>query len=85
MTGLNFELLATDGGARRGRITLNHGVVETPIFMPVGTYGSVKAMMPHELKEIGSQIVLGNTFHRARTSWKSTAACTASCNGTSPS
>ncbi|CAB3702159.1 tRNA guanosine(34) transglycosylase Tgt [Achromobacter marplatensis] len=63
MTGLNFELLATDGGARRGRITLNHGVVETPIFMPVGTYGSVKAMMPHELKEIGSQIVLGNTFH----------------------
>ena len=63
MTGLNFELLATDGGARRGRITLNHGVVETPIFMPVGTYGSVKAMLPHELKEIGSQIVLGNTFH----------------------
>ncbi|MDQ8032094.1 tRNA guanosine(34) transglycosylase Tgt [Bordetella genomosp. 1] len=63
MTGLNFELLATDGAARRGRMTLNHGVVETPIFMPVGTYGSVKAMMPHELKEIGSQIVLGNTFH----------------------
>ena len=63
MTGLNFELLATDGGARRGRITLNHGVVETPIFMPVGTYGSVKAMMPHELKDIGAQIVLGNTFH----------------------
>ena len=52
MTGLNFELLATDGGARRGRITLNHGVVETPIFMPVGTYGSVKAMMPHELKAV---------------------------------
>ncbi|MVW70860.1 tRNA guanosine(34) transglycosylase Tgt [Bordetella sp. 15P40C-2] len=63
MTGLNFELLATDGQARRGRITLNHGVVETPIFMPVGTYGSVKAMLPHELKEVGSQIVLGNTFH----------------------
>ncbi|MVW79543.1 tRNA guanosine(34) transglycosylase Tgt [Bordetella sp. 02P26C-1] len=63
MTGLNFELLATDGQARRGRMTLNHGVVETPIFMPVGTYGSVKAMLPHELKEVGSQIVLGNTFH----------------------
>ena len=63
MTGLNFELLATDGAARRGRITLNHGVVQTPIFMPVGTYGSVKAMLPHELKDIGAQIVLGNTFH----------------------
>ncbi|GAB1575520.1 tRNA guanosine(34) transglycosylase Tgt [Bordetella petrii] len=63
MTGLNFELLATDGQARRGRVTLNHGVVETPIFMPVGTYGSVKAMLPHELEDIGAQIVLGNTFH----------------------
>ncbi len=63
MTGLQFKLLATDGAARRGRITLNHGVVETPIFMPVGTYGSVKAMLPHELDEVGAQIVLGNTFH----------------------
>ncbi|NYE26109.1 tRNA guanosine(34) transglycosylase Tgt [Pigmentiphaga litoralis] len=63
MNGLNFELLATDGQARRGRVTLNHGVVETPIFMPVGTYGTVKAMAPYELKEIGAQIVLGNTFH----------------------
>ncbi|WP_420226660.1 tRNA guanosine(34) transglycosylase Tgt [Pigmentiphaga litoralis] len=63
MNGLNFELLATDGLARRGRVTLNHGVVETPIFMPVGTYGTVKAMAPYELKEIGAQIVLGNTFH----------------------
>ncbi|WP_427184719.1 tRNA guanosine(34) transglycosylase Tgt [Bordetella bronchialis] len=63
MTGLDFQLLATDGAARRGRMTLNHGVVETPIFMPVGTYGSVKAMMPHELAEVGAQIVLGNTFH----------------------
>ena len=61
--GLSFELQATDGLARRGRMTLNHGVVETPIFMPVGTYGSVKAMMPHELSEVGAQIVLGNTFH----------------------
>ena len=61
--GLHFELLATDGQARRGRMTLNHGVVETPIFMPVGTYGTVKAMLPHELLEVGAQIVLGNTFH----------------------
>ena len=61
--GLKFDLLATDGAARRGRMTLNHGVVETPIFMPVGTYGSVKAMMPHELEENGAQIILGNTFH----------------------
>ncbi|WP_420993511.1 tRNA guanosine(34) transglycosylase Tgt [Cupriavidus sp. 30B13] len=60
---LDFELLTTDGNARRGRVTLNHGVVETPIFMPVGTYGSVKAMSPLELNEIGSQIILGNTFH----------------------
>jgi queuine tRNA-ribosyltransferase len=63
MNGLSFELLHTDGQARRGRMTLNHGVVETPIFMPVGTYGSVKAMLPHELIETGAQIVLGNTFH----------------------
>ncbi|HLT99297.1 MAG TPA: tRNA guanosine(34) transglycosylase Tgt [Burkholderiaceae bacterium] len=63
MTRLQFELLATDGAARRGQVTLNHGVVQTPIFMPVGTYGSVKAMLPHELEGIGAQIVLGNTFH----------------------
>ncbi len=63
MTRLQFQLLATDGAARRGQIQLNHGVVQTPIFMPVGTYGSVKAMLPHELDEIGAQIVLGNTFH----------------------
>ena len=64
---LDFQLLKTDTSglshARRGRLTLNHGVIETPIFMPVGTYGSVKAMSPLELKEIGSQIILGNTFH----------------------
>ncbi len=63
MTGLQFELLHTDGAARRGRLTLNHGTVQTPIFMPVGTYGSVKAMLPHELEDSGAQIVLGNTFH----------------------
>ena len=58
-----FEVLATDGAARRGRLTLNHGVVETPVFMPVGTYGTVKAMAPAELEDLGAQIVLGNTFH----------------------
>ena len=60
---LEFTLLKTDGKARRGRVKLNHGTVETPIFMPVGTYGSVKAMSPLELKEINAQIILGNTFH----------------------
>jgi queuine tRNA-ribosyltransferase len=63
MTGLHFELLHTDGAARRGRLALNHGTIQTPIFMPVGTYGSVKAMLPEELESIGAQIVLGNTFH----------------------
>ncbi|MBU9165670.1 tRNA guanosine(34) transglycosylase Tgt [Burkholderia multivorans] len=61
--GLEFELLTTDGHARRGRVKLNHGVVETPIFMPVGTYGTVKAIQPRELHEIKAQIILGNTFH----------------------
>ena len=62
---LNFERLGTDPGshARRGRLTLNHGVVETPIFMPVGTYGTVKGVMPRSLHEMGAQIILGNTFH----------------------
>ena len=60
---LNFELLRTEGRARRGRLTLNHGVVETPIFMPVGTYGTVKGVMPSSLEAMGAQIILGNTFH----------------------
>ena len=60
---LNFELLKTEGRARRGRMTLNHGVVETPVFMPVGTYGTVKGVMPRSLEEMGAQIILGNTFH----------------------
>jgi len=60
---MKFDLLATDGPARRGTLTLAHGTVETPAFMPVGTYGTVKAMSPAELKEIGAHIVLGNTFH----------------------
>jgi len=58
-----FHVYATDGPARRGTLRLNHGTVETPIFMPVGTYGTVKAMTPHELADDGAQIVLGNTFH----------------------
>ncbi len=60
---LTFELLATEGQARRGRLTLNHGVVETPVFMPVGTYGTVKGVLPRSLQEMGAQIILGNTFH----------------------
>jgi queuine tRNA-ribosyltransferase len=60
---MKFELLASDGPARRARLTLAHGVLDTPAFMPVGTYGTVKAMRPTDLKEIGAQIVLGNTFH----------------------
>ncbi len=60
---LNFQLLHTDGAARHGRLSLPHGVVETPIFMPVGTYGTVKGVMPQSLKELGAQIILGNTFH----------------------
>ena len=60
---MKFELLANDNNARRGRLTFERGVVETPVFMPVGTYGTVKAMTPEELKELGAQIILGNTFH----------------------
>jgi queuine tRNA-ribosyltransferase len=59
----NFTLLGTAGAARRGRLELAHGVVETPAFMPVGTYGTVKAMTPEELTGLGAEIVLGNTFH----------------------
>jgi queuine tRNA-ribosyltransferase len=60
---LKFELLATDGRARRGRMSFARGVVDTPAFMPVGTYGTVKALTPEELVTTGSQIILGNTFH----------------------
>lgn len=60
---MQFDLLATSGAARRGRLTLAHGTVETPVFMPVGTYGTVKAMTPQMLNDIGAQICLGNTFH----------------------
>ena len=60
---MKFELIKTEGAARRGRLTFDRGTVETPAFMPVGTYGTVKAMTPEELREIGAEIILGNTFH----------------------
>jgi len=61
--GLTFEVRATDGAARLGRLTLPHGTVDTPAFMPVGTYGTVKGVTPRSLEEMGAQIILGNTFH----------------------
>lgn len=60
---LNFQIHRTHGHARRGTLTLNHGVVQTPIFMPVGTYGTVKGVSPASLERMGAQIILGNTFH----------------------
>lgn len=63
MSALEFKVINTQGKARRASLTLNHGTVQTPMFMPVGTYGTVKAMLPHELEEVGSQVILGNTFH----------------------
>ena len=63
MSRMSFDLLTTDGPARRGRLTFPRGEVETPAFMPVGTYGTVKAMLPRDLADSGAQICLGNTFH----------------------
>jgi queuine tRNA-ribosyltransferase len=63
MSSMQFNLLAQDGAARRGRLIFARGTVETPAFMPVGTYGTVKAMTPEDLEAIGAEIVLGNTFH----------------------
>src|SRR5207248_10865684 len=60
---MKFSITHRDGAARRGRLELAHGRVDTPAFMPVGTYGTVKAMSPPELRADGAQIVLGNTFH----------------------
>ncbi|OMH28464.1 tRNA guanosine(34) transglycosylase Tgt [Motiliproteus sp. MSK22-1] len=60
---MSYELLATDGKARRGRLTFPRGEVETPAFMPVGTYGTVKGMLPRDIEEIGAHMILGNTFH----------------------
>ena len=61
--GMEFNLINTDSHARRGRLTFDRGVVETPIFMPVGTYGAVKSLTPEDLTSVGAQIILGNTFH----------------------
>ncbi len=63
MTGIEFSISATDGAARRGRLTLAHGTVETPAFMPVGTAGTVKAMTPEGVAATGAEIILGNTYH----------------------
>ena len=63
MSRMSFELLGTDGVARRGRLSFPRGTVETPAFMPVGTYGSVKGILPEHIKELGAEIILGNTFH----------------------
>ncbi|MBI4269189.1 MAG: tRNA guanosine(34) transglycosylase Tgt [Candidatus Rokubacteria bacterium] len=60
---MTFELLATDGAARAGRFATAHGVVDTPVFMPVGTRGAVKSLSPDDLRDAGAQIVLGNTYH----------------------
>src|SRR5699024_9214160 len=60
---MRFECLAVDGAARRGRLGFARGTVETPAFMPVGTLGTVKGMTPEELREAGTEILLGNTFH----------------------
>lgn len=60
---MQFEHLGSDGNARRGRLSFARGTVETPTFMPVGTYGTVKGMLPRDLREIGAEIILGNTFH----------------------
>jgi len=63
MSRMRFEKLGEDGGARRGRLTFPRGTIETPAFMPVGTYGSVKAMKPVDIEATGAEIILGNTFH----------------------
>jgi queuine tRNA-ribosyltransferase len=60
---MEFRLLSSDGAARRGELQFDRGTVQTPAFMPVGTYGTVKAMTPEELRGLGAEIILGNTFH----------------------
>ncbi|HZV24282.1 MAG TPA: tRNA guanosine(34) transglycosylase Tgt, partial [Luteimonas sp.] len=63
MSRMTFDLLATDGAARRGRLSFPRGTVETPAFMPVGTYGSVKGLLPEQVRTLGAEMILGNTFH----------------------
>ena len=60
---MQWQSLASDGLARRGRLHFARGTVETPAFMPVGTYGTVKGMLPRDIEAIGAEIILGNTFH----------------------
>src|ERR1700736_669515 len=62
---MSFELLAGEDGARRGRLTTAHGVIDTPAFMPVGTQATVKALSPDEVHALGAQVLLGNTYHLA--------------------
>ena len=62
---MSFELLATEGGSRRGRLQTAHGLIDTPAFMPVGTLGTVKALTPDEVRQVGAQVLLGNTYHLA--------------------
>ena len=63
MSRMQFSLKTTDGDARRGEITFPRGTIQTPAFMPVGTYGTVKGMLPKDLADTGAEICLGNTFH----------------------
>jgi queuine tRNA-ribosyltransferase len=63
MSRMSFRLLGSDGAARRGRIEFPRGTIETPAFMPVGTYGTVKGVLPQQVRDLGAQIILGNTFH----------------------
>ena len=87
----HFQLLKTDSAtaARRGRLRTRHGTVETPIFMPVGTQGTVKALTPQHIRDIGSQIILGNTYHLnlrpGSELIRDLAGCTSSWVGTAPS
>ncbi|MES9928568.1 MAG: tRNA guanosine(34) transglycosylase Tgt, partial [Candidatus Thiodiazotropha sp. 6PDIVS] len=60
---MKFDVFQTDGAARRGQLNFQRGTIETPAFMPVGTYGTVKAMTPEEIVDLGAEIILGNTFH----------------------
>ena len=63
MSDISFEILARDGMARMGRLSTAHGMIDTPAFMPVGTAGTVKAMLPDSVASTGAQIILGNTYH----------------------
>lgn len=76
---LKFELKKKNGNARRGQLIFERGTVQTPAFMPVGTYGTVKGMTPEEVKETGAQILLGNTFHLWLRPGQEVMKCTVTC------